>query len=95
MSESLWQTRDRSDFLVAIRHGLESKYGGSLDALVEEASALTLLTRQGGEVNVRVTRSLGDGTWEGEVLRAAAASDAPALGTIVSFRGEHIMAGTL
>jgi hypothetical protein len=95
MSENRWQLRSRPDFLIAIRNGFESRYGGSLHDLVAESSALTLLTAEGGEVNVRMTRALGNGEWEGEVLRAAQVADAPALGSIVFFRGEHIVAGTL
>jgi hypothetical protein len=90
-----WQERRPDEFAVAIRHGLESRYNGSVEALVAEAKSLTLLTRSGAEVNVSMKRQLGDGSWEGDVLRSAKAEDAPPLGGIIRFRSENVFGGTL
>lgn len=93
--EDCWQERRPHEFAVSIRHGLESKYDGSVEALVAEAKYLTLLTKSGAEVNVSMKRELCDGSWEGEVLRSAKADDAPPLGGIVLFRSENVIGGTL
>ena len=90
-----WQERRPDQFAVAIRHGLESSYDGSVEALVAEAKSLTLLTKSGAEVNVSMRRELSHGSWEGEVLRSAKADDAPPLGGIVRFRSENVIGGTL
>jgi hypothetical protein len=42
-----------------------------------------LMTPLGAEFQVAPTRELGDGWWEGEVLRAATSPDAPAVGSTV------------
>lgn len=93
--EDCWQERRPHEFAVSIRHGLESKYDGSVEALVAEAKSLTLLTKSGAEVNVSMKRKLGDGSWEGEVLRSPKAEDAPPLGGIIRFRPENVKGGTL
>jgi hypothetical protein len=93
--QNTWQERTIGQSAVAIKNGLESKYGGSVEALVREAKAVTLLTMSGGEVNLLVKRELGDGSWEGEVLRSANVSDVPAVGSVVQFRLVHVMGGTL
>ena len=90
-----WQERRPHEFAVSIRHGLESRYDGSVEVLVREARSLTLLTKSGAEVNVSMKRELGDGSWEGEVVRAATAEEAPRLGGIVRVRSEHVIGGTL
>ena len=92
---TVWQERPVGQSAVAIKDGLESKYSGSVEALVREAKALTLLTNSGGEVNLAAKREVADGSWEGEVLRAARASDAPSVGSIVRFRLVHVIGGTL
>jgi hypothetical protein len=46
-----WQERPAGESAVAIKHGLEYLYSGSVEALMREAKALTLLT-SGAEVNL-------------------------------------------
>jgi hypothetical protein len=80
---------------MAITNGLERPYEGSVPELVALAKSITLLTRHGAEVQMSASRELKDGWWEGQVVRAASSSDAPAIGTWLSFHLSHVLGGTL
>jgi hypothetical protein len=80
---------------VTITNGLERAYEDSVESLVRTAKALTLLTRDGAEVQVAPRRQLEDGSWEGEVLRAAVLPLALRVGTIVHFYLSSVQGGTV
>jgi hypothetical protein len=88
-----WQESDRSP--TAVRNGMERRYDGAISALVHECRAVTLLTPSGREVEVRRLRTAADGSWEGVVQRAAAGSDAPPVGSYVSFREAEVHSATV
>ena len=91
----LWRERPDNQAPVAITNCLERPYEGSVPELVALAKSITLLTRQGAEVQLSASRELEDGWWEGEVVRAATSPDAPAIGTRVPFHLSHVLGGTL
>ena len=80
---------------MAIANGLERTYEGSVPEFVARAKSITLLTRHGAEVQIHASRVLEDGWWEGQVVRAASSSEAPAIGTWVTFHLSHVVGGTL
>src|SRR5215831_8848552 len=90
-----WQERRPSQRAVTVKNGLESVYDGTVESLIKSAKALTLMTRAGGEVNIALRGELGPDSWEGEVLRAAPATDSPPLGSIVKFRSQNVFGATL
>ncbi|SRR6266853_1295763 len=90
-----WQLRTPEGRLFVTRHGLEEPFAGTLQDLVANTKAVTLLSRDGAEVTVAVRRSLGDQSWDGEILRVAQTDSRLKVGMIVSFDGSHIQCGVL
>ena len=90
-----WQQRRRDRKPVLIKNGLEEPFSGSATELVHRTRAITLISRDGAEVQVSVRRTLGPDSWEGEVLRAAPTSSSLRIGALVSFEASHIQGGTV
>ena len=90
-----WQRRAPGQSPVLIKNGLEEPYSGSTAELVGRTKAVTLISRNGAEVQVAVRRSLGPESWEGEVLRIAPTSSGLKVGATVSFEASHVQGGTV
>ena len=90
-----WQRRPPGQSPALIRHGLEERFGGTVAELVARTKAITLVSRDGAEVQVVVRRTLGPDAWEGEVLRVAPTDSGLKVGTTVAFEGLHVHGGTV
>ncbi len=90
-----WQRRAPGQPLVLIKNGLEEPYSGSAAELVGRTRAVTLIARDGAEVQVGVRRTLGPESWEGEILRIAPTSSGLEVGATVSFEASHVQGGTV
>jgi hypothetical protein len=88
-----WQDRLPHDKPVAIHSGIERPWDGSVPDLLEHATAVSLKTRDGAEVQVGNLHLIGADWWEGDVLRAAAGAVAP--GRRVAFGCLHVLAATI
>ena len=91
----LWKRREPGQSLVLIKNGLEQPYTGSPGDLVSHTTAVTLVARDGAEVQVAVRRSLGPELWEGEILRVALTSSGLKVGATVSFEAPDVQGGTI
>ena len=90
-----WQRRAPGQSPVLIKNGVEEPYSGSVAELLGQSRAVTLIARDGAEVQVGVRRTLGPESWEGEILRTAMTSSGLAVGTTVSFEASHVQGGTI
>jgi hypothetical protein len=90
-----WQRRAPSRSPVLIKNGIEEVYPGTTAELVTRARAVTLITRDGAEVQVGVRRTLGPESWEGEVLRVAPTGAGIQVGATVAFEVSHVQSGTV
>jgi hypothetical protein len=90
-----WQRRAPGHSPVLIRNGLEEAYSGTPAELVGRTRAITLIARDGAEVQVGVLRTLGPESWEGEILRIAPTSSGLKIGATVSFEASHVQGGTI
>jgi len=90
-----WQHRSPGRKPALIKNGLEEPFPGSVTELVGQTRAVTLISRDGAEVQVSVLRTLGPDSWEGEVLRVAPTAISLRVGTLVSFESSHVQGGTV
>jgi hypothetical protein len=90
-----WQRRAPDRPPVVIKNGLEEPYGGTVADLVAATKALTLISRDGAEVQVVVRRTVHADAWEGEIVRVGPTSAGLLIGATVSFEASHIQGGTL
>ena len=90
-----WQRRAPNQSPVLIENGREELYSGSTAELVSRTRAVTLIARDGAEVQVAVRRTLGPESWEGEILRIAPTSSGLKVGATVSFEESHVQGGTI
>jgi hypothetical protein len=90
-----WLRRAPGQAPVLVRNGLEELYSGSVADLICLTKAVTLIARDGAEVQVAVRRMLGPETWEAEILRFAPTSFGLKVGATVSFEASHVQGGTI
>ena len=90
-----WQRRAPNRSPVLIKNGLEEPYSGTAAELVSRTRAVTLVARDGAEVQVAVRRTVGPESWEGEILRIAPTSSGLKVGATVSFEAAHVQGGTI
>jgi len=90
-----WQRRQAGESPTLIRNGLEERFSGSMAELVKSTSAVTLLTRDGAEVQVQVRHALGSDSWEGTIVRVAPTNSSLKLGATVSFEASHVQSGSV
>ncbi len=91
----VWQRRAPNQPPVLIKHGLEEGYAGSVAELIGRTRSVTLISRDGAEVQVGVRKPLGPDSWEGEILRIAPTSSGLNVGATVSFEASDVQGGTL
>jgi gamma-glutamyltranspeptidase len=93
--EHTWQRRAPGRAPVVIKNGLEEPYRGTVAELVAATRALTLISRDGAEVQVVVRRTVHPDYWEGEILRVGPTGAGLTVGATVSFEASDIQGGTI